>query len=449
MEKKKCSLAEHKEIDSKIMCSECNIYMCNKCETFHSKLFPTHQIFNSDEDLNGIFTGFCQEKNHRTKIEFFCKTHNQLCCAICIAKIKKGEIGKHKDCTVCKIEEIKEEKKNKIEENIKYLKEISNNLQKKLEELKSVFEKINENREEVKKKIQNVFTKIRNDLNNREDALLLEVDETFDNMFLNQKVIKDNEKLPEKIKNLLHKTQEINIYYKENKLSLFLNICINVENNIKNIHEMNEKIEKFKNSSYQKITFIPEDEEGLNKFLVNIKDFGRLNDCDDDIRKSLIIEGDDINLTKNYIGKQPKFKLIYRASVDGDTKKDFDKKCLNIQPTLVLIKNKFGNRFGGFTTQNWNYDKESDKKDPLSFIFSLDSKKKYNLGNNNRRAIHTKNYVIYFGNADFCLGEKFLTEKTGWCNSGGGFFENEGRYLSTEDRFVVQEFELYQVLYLS
>ena len=32
IQKKKCSLEEHKDIDSKTFCVHCNIYKCNKCE---------------------------------------------------------------------------------------------------------------------------------------------------------------------------------------------------------------------------------------------------------------------------------------------------------------------------------------------------------------------------------------------------------------------------------
>ena len=42
----------------------------------------------------------------------------------CICKIRKDEIGKHKDCNVCTIEEIKDEKINKLKENIKCLEEL-------------------------------------------------------------------------------------------------------------------------------------------------------------------------------------------------------------------------------------------------------------------------------------------------------------------------------------
>ena len=276
IQKKKCSLEEHKDIDSKTFCIKCNIYMCNKCETFHTKLFPNHQIFNSENDTNDIFTGFCKEKEHFNKLDFFCKTHNQLCCGLCITKIQKDEIGKHKDCTVCTIEEIKEEKKNKIKENTQYLKELNNSLQDSIKEIKSIIEKINENKEEIKTKIQNVFTKIRNELNKREDELLSQVDKKFDTIYRNENIVKNCEKLPNKIKSLLEKAENIE-EINENKLSSFINDCINIENNIINIEEINTSIKNCKNHKNNKICFIPEDnDEAMKEFLENIKKFGKL-----------------------------------------------------------------------------------------------------------------------------------------------------------------------------
>ena len=106
----KCSSEEHKEINAISFCPECKIYMCNKCENIHSSFFKNYQFYklnNEDE----IFTGYCKEKNHQIKLEFFCKDHNQLCCAACIAKLKEKGCGLHKDCEVCVIENIKKEKK--------------------------------------------------------------------------------------------------------------------------------------------------------------------------------------------------------------------------------------------------------------------------------------------------------------------------------------------------
>ena len=115
---KKCSSEEHKEINAISFCPECRIYMCNKCENLHSPLFKKHNPnkLNKDEE---IFTGFCKEKNHPMKLEFYCKSHNQLCCGLCLCKINEKGYGGHKDCEVCILEKIKEEKKNKLKENIK------------------------------------------------------------------------------------------------------------------------------------------------------------------------------------------------------------------------------------------------------------------------------------------------------------------------------------------
>ena len=64
-----------------------------------------------------MFIGICNEENHRQELKYFCKDHNKLCCAACIAKINKKGDGQHKDCNICCIEDIKEEKKNGIEIN--------------------------------------------------------------------------------------------------------------------------------------------------------------------------------------------------------------------------------------------------------------------------------------------------------------------------------------------
>ena len=114
----KCSFEEHKEIEAITTCPECKIYMCNKCENHHLSLFKNHHPYKLNKEEE-IFTGFCKEKNHPNKLEYFCKEHNQLCCAACLCKLKENGDGKHKDCDACNIKSIKDEKKNKLKENIK------------------------------------------------------------------------------------------------------------------------------------------------------------------------------------------------------------------------------------------------------------------------------------------------------------------------------------------
>ena len=106
-------MKKHSEIDAINYCLECRIYLCNKCKNLHSELFETHNLYNLDKDINEIFTGYCKEKEHNSKLRYFCKNHNQLCCAVCTSKIKDEGFGQHQDCDVCLIKEIKDAKKNK------------------------------------------------------------------------------------------------------------------------------------------------------------------------------------------------------------------------------------------------------------------------------------------------------------------------------------------------
>ena len=107
----KCSLPKHKKNYAISYCQECKIYMCKNCQNIHSGLCIQHHLNKNDNDINNIFTGFCQKKNHYDKLEFYCKTHNELCCSGCISIIKKEGKGDHTDCDVCLIEDIKSEKK--------------------------------------------------------------------------------------------------------------------------------------------------------------------------------------------------------------------------------------------------------------------------------------------------------------------------------------------------
>ena len=151
---KKCSSKEHRESNANIYCIECKVYMCNKCEIFHSNLCQNHQTLKIDKDNSDIFTGFCKEEKHnQMELEFFCKNHNQLCCAACIAKIKTKKIGNHKDCDIYILDDIKDEKKNKLHNNIKLLEELSNTLQDSVNKLKNFFDSINKNKEELKTEI--------------------------------------------------------------------------------------------------------------------------------------------------------------------------------------------------------------------------------------------------------------------------------------------------------
>ena len=271
-EKKKCSTSKHANIDAILYCPECKKYICHKCQNFHSEFFEDHIPINLDKNDNGddLFINICEQKNHNNKLEFYCKNHNTLCCGLCCTKIKNDIYGQHKDCEICSINEIKEEKKNKLKENIKLLENLSKNFEKSFDELKVLLEKINEDKEKYKINIQKKFTEIRNCLNEKEDQLLSLIDEYYNSTYFKGDIIKETEKLPKKIKLSLKIGENIEKKWDDNNLSLMLNNCINIEKNIKDINKINECIEKFHSNDNKKIIFELDDKK-INDISEKIK----------------------------------------------------------------------------------------------------------------------------------------------------------------------------------
>jgi hypothetical protein len=235
-------------------------------------------IIYIDKNLKDIFTGFCQEKDHnKHELELFCKNHNKLCCLACIYKLDdiKG-YGQHKNCDICNINKIKDEKRNNLKKNIDNLENLLNGLENSIKEIKILFDKMNENKEELKLKIQKIFTKIRNTLNEREDELLLEIDNKYNNLFFTENLINQSDKLPNEIKYSLEKGRKINGDWNDgNNLNKKIQDCLDIENNISIINEINQKIEKC-NSSKIKTKIVPENDNELNEFLKTIKIFGKI-----------------------------------------------------------------------------------------------------------------------------------------------------------------------------
>ena len=243
---KRCSLKEHREIDAIFYCQECKINMCNKCEKVHSGLLQNHHIYSLDKDINEIFTGLCTKPNHSLDLQFYCQTHNELCCAACISKIRLKGNGQHKNCQIYYITKIKKNKMENLGKNIKDLEELSNKLEPSIKELKSIYEQINESKEKLKMEIQKLFTKIRTELNKREDELYLEIDKKYDELFFKADLIKESEKLPNIVKISLEKGNiKENDWNDENKLSKIINDCIKIENTIKNLNLIYDKINIF------------------------------------------------------------------------------------------------------------------------------------------------------------------------------------------------------------
>jgi hypothetical protein len=453
METKKPKCSSDKELDAIVYCGECKIYMCSKCEQFHSKLLSAHQTMNLDKEDGEIFTGICKEPNHGNKLEFFCKNHNTLCCVSCTSKIGKKGLGLHKDCDVCFLEDIKEEKKEKFKSNTKYLEEISNTLKESIDNLIKTNEKIAKDREDIHLKIEKTFSKIRSKVNNREEEILAEVNGLFDKMYIDEKNLKKWDELPNVIKSSLEKGKKIES--NDDKLVLFIDECINIENNLKEINKINQIIKKNIDKGYKEVQF-NFDEEQIDSLLGYIKIFGNIsvNNFDSSILHTNIKKQETIinwireKTNKNFI----RFEKIFIMNKNGSSSKDFHKYCDNNGPTLTLIKTINNKIFGGFTPLNWDIS-GVDKIDEnnQTFIFSLSSMKKYDMINKDKSAICcNREYGPSFGASDFCILSNMKKGET-YANKVTNFLSNNNLELTggegNNEYFDVDNFEVLKVLY--
>ena len=146
---------------------------------------------------------------------------------------------------------------------------MSKNFNKSIEEIKLLFEKITKKKEKLKIKVKKIFTRIRDTLNEKENEILLEIEEKFSDIFYKEDSFKEYEKLPNKIKISFEKELD------EHNLTKFINNCINIENYIKEINKINDNIKKYHSSKITKILFNCE-ENKINKILEDIKYMGKV-----------------------------------------------------------------------------------------------------------------------------------------------------------------------------
>ena len=374
----KCSSIKHEKAIAVNYCQECRLYMCEKCLDYH-KQFYNHHLIDINKDKEEIFNGICQEEYHLNNLEYYCKNHNQLCCDSCIVNFKKKGKGLHSNCDIYSIEDIKDEMKNKLDDNIKLLENLSNSLEESINELTKIFVNIRENKENLKSKIQKIFTKLRNAINMQEDELILEVDKKYEDIFFKEEIIKKCEKLPKRVVTSLEKSKLINKedYNNNNKLNRFIYDCINLEKNIQDIKILNENIKKCKLIKPNVKLYLEEEE--INNNIKNIKllgqiyyknfDFGN-NNNELKINKDYIITGEN----QNIITKKSEDKWIHVQSQNSFEK---DKKYIW---KIKILKSKYNNFMVGIAPKI-SSNNDLTKKLNISFINSISSVEKYTIQN--------------------------------------------------------------------
>ena len=168
---------------------------------------------------------------------------------------------------------------------------------------------------------------------------------------------------------------------------------------------------------------------------------------------------DDYEFIRDSLGKVS-LQMVFSSNIHGDYALDVHSRA-NYHHILVLIETENGNRFGGYTSDNFTPQTfgltstsiELFKRDTSAFLFNLDSKKVFNIKPKEAiRAIDCDDYfTLCFGEGDLLLKDKFLSE--GGMSTFPVYFgdENtkENELTNGEKEFNIKSFEAYNVLFFA
>ena len=281
----------------------------------------------------------------------------------------------------------------------------------------------------------------------------MDIDNEFNNLFFKEDIIKQSEKLPNIIKKSLELGKEINIRWQEdNNILLYINECINIENNIKSIDLIKENI----NKSYliKKLIIKFEGEDEINNLIKQIKNIGKIIKEEKNLflKDSLIINNNinSIKTLENWIdpNKNISSELLYRLSRDGEEISKFHELCDNKGPTLTIFLVKDGNIGGIFTPLSWDIQSKT-KNDKESFMFNLNKNEKYKRAKDKISIWCTKDHGPWTYSFGFRKENKMkkiehggININTGYKNGSNIFDNNSSRILY----FDITEVEVYKII---
>ena len=142
---------------------------------------------------------------------------------------------------------------------------------------------------------------------------------------------------------------------------------------------------------------------------------------------------------------QKKYRLIYKASRDGDSAIKFHNICDKYSNLIILIKTNEGIRFGGFTSNKFKSTSHV-KLDNSAFLFSLDLMKVFNILPGNYAIYCYDNTGPCFSKGSLYVPNSFFTKYGKTRIAGGPFqFEKDYELNNGEEKFLIKELEVFQV----
>ena len=242
------------------------------------------------------------------------------------------------------------------------------------------------------------------------------------------------------------------------KNSMYSDLKYKSEEDIYMLKKVIVELEKRELEYEKKLESVLEENQNLEKIIKELDK--RQNSGSSNINQlismrkldSVIISGEDHQILLGWIPKNdPKLSLIYRASRDGHSCKDFHDYCDNKGSTIVICKTNYGKIIGGFTPCKWISPIGAGQffrdETGLSFLFSLTLKEMYPLRNEKALAICcNSNYGPIFGNYDLLLVNFSNKNNIGNFDIGTSYmYPGDVNEFYGRTPFKVDDFEVFEI----
>ena len=230
------------------------------------------------------------------------------------------------------------------------------------------------------------------------------------------------------------------------------------DKSLSNEYDQNEHIQKLKKIVREieglnsKITKLNSEKKDLSKKLIDQKSLVKsilnseiLKSTDEYFQlKKMIDPNNDISLA-----------LLYSTKYHGDDRDAFRTHVGNTERTVILIETTEGVRFGGYTRKDWSplasvlalFGVKYFKKDTDSFLFNLNSGKKFKLKEKEKAIYSDKKHFLGFGNGDIVIKNKYKSKEcqSFFPRSYGKEGKDTVKDLAGGEKFNVKSIEIFGV----
>ena len=290
---------------------------------------------------------------------------------------------------------------------------------------------------EIYDSLEKIFDCIKNILDNGKGSILLKEENV---------ILSLNAFMPDGNKNIINFELNQNSLNKDEIIQALSERIIQLDNKLET---MNKNQNNIINDLKKRLELLEEKErkreekekEKIEKEKLIIRDILNSSICR---KEEIEFFEEEFKKHNEFYNKSIRFKLLYKATRDGQGIKIFHSRCDNRNSTLILISSKNGSRFGGYTQHGFN-ETDDEAQDDNAFVFSLNKMQIYPV-KKGEISIYCKSHLYGFKDTIY-IYDNCLTSYSIQNIGGSKNYPTQNNELNNnEQNFFCSEVEAYQII---